>query len=542
MTRALRAARPLALAASRCASSAAAPIRSLCFLQQRPVTPATKANSQPAGLPRRFGTTAVRATDKDTEDVPPATADNTRDFPPDYLPTPEELANPDTTPEDPSKPLKYRRTSRDGVVRWDRSFLRFRYHDEDWDDEVVFSTLWLRDSCECPRCVDPHSGQKTFSTTDLPLVPALKDAIITPGRHLQLTFAADPVSGGEDHVVVYPYETILDWRTAGGRWNRYGFTSNRPENIPWDKASYTELLANGRCRVSYKDWLNDDKVFFNALKDLSQTGLIFVTDVPQDEKSVEHIATRIGPLMYTFYGWTWDVKSKPQAENVAYTNVFLGLHQDLMYHDPIPGLQLLHCLANDCSGGESLFSNGLRAAYELKINEPGHYDVLRHQQAWFGYRRNGNHYFARRKTIATTLDGWPTSVAWAPPFQTTFPLTTTKKQADAIRRWRIAAKRLQEVMEQERNVFEIKMKPGECVIFDNQRVLHGRREFDAGSTGSRWLKGAYITMQAFQAAQTRMVEHWKETGREVPPPKVTYQWSENYVRERMEELDAQAKS
>ncbi|EAQ90403.1 hypothetical protein CHGG_02338 [Chaetomium globosum CBS 148.51] len=96
---------------------------------------------------------------------------------------------------------------------------------------------------------------------------------------------------------------------------------------------------------------------------------IFVTDVPADESAVERVASRIGPVQETFYGRTWDVRNKARAENVAYTDKFLCLHQDLMYHDPVPGLQLLHCLANTCEGGESLFSHAVRAAYELRITQ-----------------------------------------------------------------------------------------------------------------------------------------------------------------------------
>jgi gamma-butyrobetaine dioxygenase len=33
------------------------------------------------------------------------------------------------------------------------------------------------------------------------------------------------------------------------------------------------------------------------------------------------------------------------------------------------------------------------------------------------------------------------------------------------------------------------MEPGECVIFDNRRILHARTAF-AG--GERWLRGAYL--------------------------------------------------
>ena len=48
------------------------------------------------------------------------------------------------------------------------------------------------------------------------------------------------------------------------------------------------------------------------------------------EKTVSNIGTRIGALRNTFYGLTWDVKSKSGANNIAYTEQMLGMHQDLL--------------------------------------------------------------------------------------------------------------------------------------------------------------------------------------------------------------------
>lgn len=65
-------------------------------------------------------------------------------------------------------------------------------------------------------------------------------------------------------------------------------------------------------------------------KNLAAAGILFLTNVPTDETAVEAIAEKLGPIKNTFYGKTWDVKDKPMAENVAYTNVFLDLHMDLL--------------------------------------------------------------------------------------------------------------------------------------------------------------------------------------------------------------------
>ncbi len=53
-------------------------------------------------------------------------------------------------------------------------------------------------------------------------------------------------------------------------------------------------------------------------------------------------------------------------------------------------------------------------------------------------------------------------------------------------------------------MYEYRLNEGECVIFDNRRVLHARKAFDA-TKGERWLKGAYIDDDVF-SSKLRVLE------------------------------------
>jgi alpha-ketoglutarate-dependent taurine dioxygenase len=61
-----------------------------------------------------------------------------------------------------------------------------------------------------------------------------------------------------------------------------------------------------------------------------------------------------------------------------------------------------------------------------------------------------------------------------------------------MKAWRDFASKI----EDEENLYEYRLQEGECVIFNNRRVLHGRRQFDT-SAGERWLKGCYIDTDVF---------------------------------------------
>jgi gamma-butyrobetaine dioxygenase len=70
------------------------------------------------------------------------------------------------------------------------------------------------------------------------------------------------------------------------------------------------------------------------------------------------------------------------------------------------------------------------------------------------------------------------NINWSPPFQGPFVLD---------------AKLFTTLVNSSANEFSYLLQPGQCVIFNNRRVLHGRQKFQSGS-GERWLKGAYLDM------------------------------------------------
>ena len=62
--------------------------------------------------------------------------------------------------------------------------------------------------------------------------------------------------------------------------------------------------------------------------------------------------------------------------------------QDLLYVDSPPGLQILHCLEASTQGGESLFSDALRAVHRLANSRPDHYAILKEFPVTYKYHNN----------------------------------------------------------------------------------------------------------------------------------------------------------
>ncbi|KAI0448626.1 Clavaminate synthase-like protein [Xylaria acuta] len=350
---------------------------------------------------------------------------------------------------------------------------------------LVVSRSWLRDACTCEKCVDPSSGQKTFASSDVPLKLAISGLTVTKEGDL-LVYWENDFHTHDTHVSKYP----------AALWDR--MESVEIDTIPGPKLWNRQVMTETSPYYSYQSFMTGGPEYREAMTALSEFGLIFLRDVPSSEETVKDIASNLGLIQDTFYGTTWDVKSKPNAENVAYTNSYLGLHQDLLYMSNVPRIQILHCLKNTCEGGESIFSDSYRAVHKYRQTFPLGVGPLTNRKVVYHYNKGGHTYRSER-AVLSDLGSSTIGVYWSPPFQS--PVQSdelTEEGMDAYKRWHKGVRRIKNLLEEDQAVYEYKMKPGECVIFDNRRVLHGRRAFDT-SSGERWLKGTYVENDSFNS-------------------------------------------
>lgn len=353
-------------------------------------------------------------------------------------------------------------------------------------------------------CVDPSTRQKNFQTSDIP--PKIKATSVLPGENgsLNISWENDIPGYQSNHVSSFS-KKFFETHSSSKAYHRDRHHYRGP--IMWDAKKIAKRLQY----VTFDDYINTEKGLFRALIMLRDHGLLIVRDVPDSETSVVDIATRIGNLRDTFYGRTWDVKSVPQAKNVAYTSQYLGLHMDLLYMTNPPGFQFLHCLRNTCPGGSSIFSDSFHAAKQLDQED---FSVLSTQKVGYHYRNAGEHYYFKHNVIIHD-EGKKKSdrlspkeanirfVNYSPPFQATFDsLTNFQPVAKALRQF---ASRV----EAPENMYEYRLQEGECVIFNNRRVLHGRKEFDT-SVGERWFKGAYVDTDVFMSRYRVLDERFQD--------------------------------
>lgn len=280
---------------------------------------------------------------------------------------------------------------------------------------------------------------------------------------------------------------------------------------------------SGIAEISYSALQSDEEpTLFQILDTLFRDGAVLLkgaTPVPDDLESTVGALGRslAGRLSHGhLYGDIFHVQHIKDAHNIAYTTGALPPHQDLAYFTTKPGLQLLHCVNTAGTiGGESILIDGLAAATEFSRLAPDLYQVLLDCEATFLKQRGDADMAYRRPHIQEDSTGAVVAVHWSPPFEGPLSLDASKVDDyfvaytafermvnDSLPQDRfllpIATELESQLMEYARTfTFQKPLQHGDILVFNNHRMLHGRREFSVQEkprTNGRHLVGCYTDL------------------------------------------------
>jgi len=195
----------------------------------------------------------------------------------------------------------------------------------------------------------------------------------------------------------------------------------------------------------------------------------------------------MGRIAETNYGEVFDVRFVPQPENLAYSDVGLGLHTDNPYREPVPGFQALHVLAASPEGGASLFADGFALAEHLRATYPESFARLTQTAVGFHYRSKDADLYAERPLIQLACDGHVTAVHY-----NSRSIAPLRLAAEDVQPFYAAYRRFATLLRERRFQLQLRLADGDLVAFDNQRILHGRTGFSS-ARHHRHLRGCYLT-------------------------------------------------
>jgi gamma-butyrobetaine dioxygenase len=339
----------------------------------------------------------------------------------------------------------------------------------------TFHYLWLRDNCPCPECRHPSVPERLVDTTSIP--PDVAPASVEVTSDGGLVVAWD---GGSHHSVYDPAWLAEHVYDHGPRYEADG------------REMWTAGEAPAVGEVAYDRVMGSDGELLTWLQRLERVGVGFVRDAPTEPGTVTGIAERVAFLRNSNFGLLWDVVSKPNPDSIAYTSGGLSPHIDLVAREMLPGVQFLHCLVCDASGGDSVLVDGFACAAELAATDPESYHRLTATPLLWRYRDGGGtDISAREPVIRLGLDGAPFAVRYSNALLA--PLEVPPERTLETYR---AVRAFVRLIRSGRFELRFRLRPGDVMCFDNYRILHGRTAFDPNS-GHRHLQGCYVDRDDF---------------------------------------------
>jgi gamma-butyrobetaine dioxygenase len=338
----------------------------------------------------------------------------------------------------------------------------------DWADGSFtdFPYLWLRDNC--PSAFHPQTKERQFDLLSVPedLRP---DAVVAEDGTLAISWPGMP-------------PPMSRFTSAWLYDHRPGRAVDDPADLPpvtWGR----ELTIQP---FKAAELLADDTALLDFLRTLRRQGLALVTGLAADPEAGMAVARRVGFLRETNFGLSFEVMNKPDPNNLAYTAEALPFHTDLPNLELAPGIQFLHCLANEAEGGESLFADGFRVVESLRAADPEAFDLLVRIPVPFHFHDETCDIRSHHAVIGLDPRGRLSELRFSAHLAAPFDMA-----ADLLPAYYRAFRRLMAETREPRHRVRLKLQAGEMAVFDNRRILHGRERF-LPNTGFRHLKGFYV--------------------------------------------------
>ncbi len=338
--------------------------------------------------------------------------------------------------------------------------------------EDNFLNIWLRDHARDEDSWDHRSNQrKTFT------------AKLDPKLHIKKAILKD--NGKSVDILWSDLKKPINYSS-----NFFLENSNKSQKINnnikiWDKKDIGEEIY-----TDFQNTITNDG-FKEFLEKLYKFGFVVIQNCKTEMSSVEKIANKIGYVRESIFGGLWSFESNNDMADSAYTQDELRPHTDSTYSNDAPGLQLLLCCHYEATGGESIMVDGFKIAEKIYKENRDLYTLLSEIEVTGQYIGDGVFLEAKRPIFKLNSNKELVQVSFNNYDRAAFRMDDEKtlKFYDAIREFDLIANNREY---QWRHI----LKPGELLIFNNWRILHGRGSFK----GDRKMSGCYINKEDFDSS------------------------------------------
>ncbi len=332
---------------------------------------------------------------------------------------------------------------------------------------AYFNYFWLRDNC--PSSWDAATQERIFDilaeADDLHA-----DAAEVRGNYLWVTWQ-------NGHESQYDLRWLESWHKEDGRID----TAIRSRQ-PWYSNHYENMA-----RFDFETLKERPAEVLDWAEALLDDGIALVKGLPNTDQALQSLCELLGVVRPSYSGLAFDVRQKIDPVNLAYTNKALELHTDEAAEEFPPGIQFLHCRVNDVAGGNSLFVDAMAVANELKKTHPDYFKILTEYMVPFRYTTHSHDIRAKQRIIEIDQNnGEVSGINFSQHLADIFDFPQHEMDV-----FYPAFRKFGQMLQDPRFLMTFRLNAGECIVFDNHRIAHGRTSFEEGE-GRRHLRGCYV--------------------------------------------------
>jgi len=332
--------------------------------------------------------------------------------------------------------------------------------------------FWLRDHSEDPSSYEPSTKQRTVDTFAI-------DRSIRPDSVVI-------IDNGQSILATWPGPTpdsTISARTLASLLP----ADQSEERTMWSTPDNSAAVQP----LNHSAIVETDEGLSQWIGDIHRFGFALGSDSPTTEDGAEALANRLGYVRRTIFGDLWTLSPDiTDHADTAYGAETLEPHTDGSYSHDAPGLQFFVCAERSGTGGESVLVDGFSLAEELRANEPDAFKILTEVSVPGHYIEPGVDLRTSRPTIQLDTSGAIKQVSFNNYDRSPFILPEPR-----LSQWYDAYTAFHELVIDQSRWWSRRLEPGDSLIFDNWRCLHGRMAY----TGARRFNGGYLNHEDLES-------------------------------------------
>lgn len=335
--------------------------------------------------------------------------------------------------------------------------------------------LWWRDHCQCHECHHEDTKQRQLDTFSLPEEIETMEVFIDDNKQLVI-FWGNKWNLNQRHVSVYDLDFIKSVRPF-------------PAQLEIERTLWNNNTIEIKTPfVEYDAFMTSDTILLHFLQLVERYGFCFVENTPATKEGTIAVSERVAYIRQTIFGGYYEMTANLEHKDTAYTPLAIGPHTDGTYSNDAPSYQVLHCLEENCVGGENILVDGFKIAQIMSEKYFEDFMMLTRIQVPGQYidTEKGIHLMAQRPVFRLGDDQTVLQVSYNNHDRAPFELNVREMVAF----YRALATFARLCAKPEFH-YRRKLQPGSCLFFDNWRILHARDAY----TGYRKLAGAYFNKE-----------------------------------------------